>query len=78
VFADESAAYPGLLLPVLYFTSDTEQLSLHAYLLRIYCSGAQEIRSIQRAVACLEADLPLSPLGGERIRPGSLAIQIFS
>lgn len=62
-------AVARILLPQLHIAFHTFGLPLHSHLLRIHGPGLEKTRSCQRPVARHQKNLPLSPVGRQRIRP---------
>lgn len=62
-------AVARILLPQLHIAFHTFGLPLHSHLLRIHGPGLEKTRSCQRPVARHQKNLPLPPMGRQRIRP---------
>ena len=62
-------AVARILLPQLHIAFHTFGLPLHSHLLRIHGPGLEKTRSCQRSVARHQKNLPLPPMGRQRIRP---------
>ncbi len=62
-------AVARILLPQLHIAFHTFGLPLHSHLLRIHGPGLEKTRSCQRPVARHQKNLPLPPVGWQRIRP---------